>query len=317
MRLGICIGTFRRRELLRQLLVGVSELTFQKMPAPDISVIVVDNESSRTAEEICGSVKLPWPIKYVVESQRGIAHVRNRAMLEAGNVDFIAFIDDDEVPTPLWLDELLWTQAEFAADVVSGPVLPAFTPDVPKWIRTGGLFRRPIFPVGYLMERCSTNNVLIRNEVFSRIPSFDQKFELTGADDTHFFLRVRQAGYRIIWSREAVVNEVISTQRANVGWILRRAYREGNGWVLCELSLDKRISTRTRRFLKAFARIFQGIACCLVSLFVGRAAIVRALSRVFLGVGMLVGLVGHKYQAYRTAGTDIVYPPPKGIAGQP
>jgi succinoglycan biosynthesis protein ExoM len=303
-RVALCIGTFRRRELLRDLLMGVSELAFRKVPVPDIRVIVVDNDCSGAAEATCNETQLPWLKQYVVEPRRGIARVRNTAISTAGNVEFIAFLDDDEVPTPFWLDELLWTQGQFEADVVAGPVLTDFAPDVPAWVRAGRFFDRSTFPSGHRMDKCSTNNVLIRREVFDGVPSFNEDLELTGADDTHFFMRVNRAGYTIVWASDAIVHEAISKTRANLGWLLRRGYRLGNSWSLCELSLDQRLSVRMVRFLKAFAWIAKGLALALLSLFKGKTDIVWALRTICYGAGQLSGLTGHKYQEYRSAGTD-------------
>jgi GT2 family glycosyltransferase len=299
---AICIGTFKRHELLRKLLAGVSNLAFRKMPAPEIKVIVVDNDAARTGELVCADTPLPWPKKYVVEPRRGIAVVRNRAVLEAGSVDFIAFLDDDEVPTPFWLDELLWTYTRFEADVVAGPVFADFATDVPEWVLAGKFFVRPSFQTGHFMDKCSTNNVLIRREVFDQVPSFNEEFELTGADDTEFFMRVRRAGFKIVWANDAIVYEAISKTRANFAWLLRRAYRLGNSWSLCELSLDTRLRTGLIRLLKGVALIAKGVGMGLVSPLRGKAAAVRALQLICYGAGQLSGMAGHKYQEYRSAG---------------
>ncbi len=303
LRVAICIATFRRAELLRKLLIGVSELAFRKVRVPEISVIVVDNDSSRTAEQVCAAILLPWPKKYVVEPRRGIARVRNTAVSEAGNVQFIAFLDDDEVPDPLWLDELLATQSQFEADVVAGPVLTDFASDVPNWVRAGRFFDRVTFTTGHSMDKCSTNNVLIRREVFDSVASFNEDFELTGADDTHFFMRVNRAGYRIVWAQDARVHEAISKSRANFAWLLQRGYRLGNSWSLCELSLDSRFATRLVRAAKALAWMAKGLALLGVSVFQGKTAVVWAFRTICYGAGQLSGLAGHKYQEYRSAGT--------------
>jgi succinoglycan biosynthesis protein ExoM len=301
---AICVTTFRRRELLRQLLVGISHLRFERMRRPDILIVVVDNDVTRDAADVCDSVALPWPAKYVVEPRRGIAQARNRAIREAEDPDFLAFLDDDEVPTPPWLDELLWTQACLDGDVVCGPVLPRFSSSAPEWVKTGKFFSKQVFTTGQSLESCSTANVLICRKVITSVRAFDERFGLTGGEDTHFFLRVRKAGFNIICSGGAVVYESVPTSRASLRWILRRAYQSGNSWVLCESTVDHRISSRLSRLAKASARILQGvIAVCVAPVF-GKAALAQALSNLFLGAGMIAALAGRNFEAYQSAAAD-------------
>jgi succinoglycan biosynthesis protein ExoM len=299
MRVAICIGTYKRPELLRELLLGISRQTFRKEPAPEIEIIVVDNDPLGTAEPFCSSAKLPWVLKYFVEQRRGITHVRNRGLQEAGGADFIAFIDDDEVPTPQWLDELLATQQLFGADVVAGPVLPQFAREAPEWVKSSRLFHRPTFSTGQSIELCSTNNALVKREVFLRVPTFDERFNLSGGEDTHFFVRVRKAGCSMIWSQEAIVLEPITPERTRFTWILRRGYQCGNTWSFCELSLDDQLRTRALRALKASGHVAKGLVLTAAAIFEGRAALARSLQTICLGLGMLTGVAGHKFLAYR------------------
>jgi succinoglycan biosynthesis protein ExoM len=300
MRVAICICTFRRCELLRDALAGLARLKFQKMTTPEIEIIVVDNDPSGSAKEICESSANPFPLRHVVEPARGIVHARNRALAEAGLVDFIAFLDDDEVPSEAWLDELLAAQVRFGADVVSGPVLPSYAIGVAAWVKRGGFFDRPERETGSSLEFCSTNNVLIRSNVFGRVPRFDDRFQLTGGEDTQFFLRVRRAGCSIVWSREAIVCETVPKERARFSWILRRGYQSGNSWALSEMSIDAGFGTRARRLLKASAHVFLGMTSALFSIFYGKAALTKALRKSCVGAGMLAGLAGRKFLAYQS-----------------
>ncbi len=299
-RVAICIGTFRRRELLREGLAGLARLTFRRVATPEIEIFVVDNDSSGSAKEICETATLPYPVRYIVEPKRGIVHVRNRALTEAVAANFIAFLDDDEVPSEAWLDELLAAQARFGADVVSGPVLPSYAPGIAEWVKRGGFFVRPNRETGSPLEFCSTNNVLMRNEVLGRVPRFDDRFQLTGGEDTQFFLRVQRVGFKIIWSQEAIVHESVPKERATFGWILRRGYQSGNSWVLSEMSLDAALRIRAIRFVKGCTHLLVGLTGALVCSCLGKAAFTRALRKACLGAGMLTGLVGSKFLAYQS-----------------
>jgi succinoglycan biosynthesis protein ExoM len=284
----------------------MARLSFQKVPAPTIRIIVVDNDSLASAESTVASVTVPWPVRYVVERRRGITYARNRAIDEAGSVDFVAFLDDDEVPSPQWLDELLWVKGEFAADVVSGPVLPKYEPEVTDWVKRGRFFERELPMNGVVRRTCATNNVLIGSHVLRHLAGFDHFFAFSGAEDTNYFLQVSQAGYKIVWSREAIVFETVSAARATAAWIVRREYQTGNGWVFCEARIDGSSGARILRLLKASAHVTAGLAATLwASLLCNRVALVRSLARVAMGMGMLSALTGHKMLAYKNPNTEL------------
>jgi succinoglycan biosynthesis protein ExoM len=305
LRVAVCIATYRRPHMLRELLEGISKLRFLKFPAPDLIVIVVDNDPARSAEDICRASSLPWRLKYTAEPRRGIPQARNRSIREAESADFIAFIDDDEYPSTVWLDELLWTQAKFGADVVCGPILPDFDDDVPNWVRAGKFFDRGIQDSGKATDACRTGNSLVRKALFDHLSLFDERFALTGGEDTQFFLRVRQSGFTMVSSGHAFVHEPIPRSRGNLRWLLRRAYQSGNSWVLCEKSLDQRKFTRLIRFVKGCGRMAQGALTIPVSAIRGKAALARALRNIALGAGMLSGLAGRRYEPYRSAGANV------------
>lgn len=301
MRIAICVGTYHRCELLRELLRSLARLVFWKNAKPALEVIVVDNDPSGSAREVCREFGEGIAVRYVIEPRRGIANVRNRAVSEASAFDFVAFIDDDEAASPQWLDELLATQKKFELDVVTGPIRPKFIGQIPEWAKKSECFHRPEFHTGTLLNNSPTSNVLIAAAVFKAIPRFNQQFQLTGGEDTHFFLSARRAGFLIGWSQEAVVYEAVSRKRANLRWILHRGFQGGNSWVLSESLLCTGARFRIARFCKACGHIARGLAASALSVFVSRGLAVKHLREVFLGAGMLAGLFGHKYQAYDSA----------------
>jgi succinoglycan biosynthesis protein ExoM len=306
-RVAVCVITYRRPQGLRRLLNGLDELVFHKNPRPDLNIIVIDNDPTGSARAVCEGAKsnLRWPIRYCVEPRQGIPYARNRAISCAGpDVDFVAFVDDDEVPQPSWVDELLYVQHSYDADVVYGAVLPYFVEAPPAWILKGRFFEhhfvRARYPTGYPLELADTNNVLLRSQVFAGMDKlFDERFALTGGSDTHFFMRVFRAGYRIVWAEDAQVHDWVPRSRASVGWILQRAYRLGNTRSLCELDLEPSVAGRVVPPVKGVGRIVQGLLLLPVSLALGRHAFVGALHKICYGAGRLAGVLGVQYEEYR------------------
>ena len=100
---------------------------------------MVDNDPAGSAAEIVNrwGAHIAHEVHFDIEPQRGIAYARNRSVRRAGSVDWIAFIDDDEVPPPGWLRSLVATQRRFGADGVSGTVVYRLAPRGRPWLASG------------------------------------------------------------------------------------------------------------------------------------------------------------------------------------
>jgi succinoglycan biosynthesis protein ExoM len=295
---AVCALTFRRPRGLTRLVEGL-----RKLEIPDdaeVYLVVVDNDPEGSA---CHQIRaaqesFPWPVRYVVEPHPGIPAARNTAVRVADDADFVAFIDDDEVPDRRWLKELLVVQKHTAADVVTGPVLPDFEQDPPKWIVRGGFFDRPRFPTGERINWATTSSVLIARRLLEIAEPFNTDMQRTGGSDTHFFMRSVMEGATIVWADEALVSETIPETRMSASWIVRREYRRGNTLSICLRSLQDSPLRRVRRTAHAVLRIVQGLGTIGMSCFRGRPTGVRGLQRVAFGLGMITGLVGLRYEEY-------------------
>ncbi|MGG6293486.1 glycosyltransferase family 2 protein [Leptolyngbya sp. AN02str] len=304
MRVAVCALTYKRPDGLKRLLDGLNQLTFEQYPQPEIEVIIVDNDSPSEAETICADLRptFRWSLKYVVETQRGISFARNRAIASAASdTDFVAFIDDDEVPEPNWLEQLLIVQQQYDADIVGGPALPYFANEtVPDWIAKGKFFDTPRYETGHLLEVAYTNNVLIRNRIFQTMPQpFDARFAVTGGEDSHLFMRLYRAGYKLVWADTAIVHEWIPASRMTLKWLMQRGYRSYSTHGLCELELDPAIRVVPRRVTTGCGRIVLGLLMLPISV-VQPHLFAKSLLQISRGAGMLSGLAGRRYEEYRT-----------------
>ena len=303
MKVAVCVITYQRPQGLRRLLDGLNRITFAGAP-PDVRCIVVDNDEAGSARAVCDEVRrdFRWTLEYYVEPRRGIPQARNAAIAQAGtSADFVAFIDDDEVPDPAWLGELLRVQHEHDADVVTGPSVPHFLEKPPRWVVKGGFFAPPERPTGQRLDRSATGNVLIRSGVLRAMDShFDERMAMTGGSDIRFFRRVHRAGFTIVWTNEAVAREWIPISRMKTGWILQRAFRYGANTAAIERELRSPLGATLVLLALGCYKLAKGLFFLLpMTCLRGRAGAVFYAWLIWAGAGVLAGLVGHRYEEYR------------------
>lgn len=194
-------------------------------------IVVVDNDSKRSAEDIVRSFQKnkDLHIIYDCEPEQNIALARNRA-IKNGIGNLIAFIDDDEFPEPTWLLNLYRTLISSKADGVLGPVIPHFETKPPQWIIKSKILERPSFKTGTVLRagHTRTGNVLLKRSIFElEKRAFDPKFGRTGGEDGDFFRRMIDKGHTFVWCNEAPVYETIPPERFKRSYFIKRAIMRG------------------------------------------------------------------------------------------
>jgi glycosyltransferase involved in cell wall biosynthesis len=163
-----------------------------------------------------------------VEPEQNIALARNKA-IENAKGDFIALIDDDELPAPQWLLNLYKALNRYQSDGILGPVLPFFETEPPPWVLRGRFFDRPSHPTGHVLawENTRSGNTLLRRELFQEDRKwFDPAFG-SGGEDRDFFKRKIEEGHVFVWCNEAPVYEHVPPQRWKRTVLLKRALLRG------------------------------------------------------------------------------------------
>jgi succinoglycan biosynthesis protein ExoM len=222
----VCICTYKRPHILGHLLRQLdNQETRQQFT---YSIVVVDNDYKRSAEPIIDAhlATARVPLRYCVEPRQNIALARNMAVQNAIG-DFIAFIDDDQLPMPQWLFTLFSACYDGVAGVL-GPVKPRFDVEPPRWVVKGRFCERPSYPTGFVIDwrKGRTGNVLLRRRLFEQEGQPFRPQFLTG-EDQDFFRRMIDKGHIFTWCNDALALEIVPPTRWNRRFMLKRALLRG------------------------------------------------------------------------------------------
>jgi len=248
----ICAYTEDR---FHDLIAAVESVLRQTCPPNEI-IVVIDHNSTlvkRVQDHISGII--------VVENTevRGLSGARNSGIAIAKS-PFIAFLDDDAIAVPDWLQSLSIALADPQVLGVGGAVIPFWLNKQPSWFpeefywvvgctylgmpQTVGQIRNPIGA-----------NMAFRREVFDGVGGFRSEFGRVGTrplgcEETEFCIRARQhwPQRRFLYKPEARVFHRIPGNRMTWRYFCARCYAEGlsKAFVMrCVGAVDGLASERT------------------------------------------------------------------------
>ena len=310
-RFAIAVPTYRRPAALAGLLRNLDA----EVVVPDgfelSEVLVVDNDREPSARSTVDAMRGRLPFRHVHEPLPGIAAARNRALVEAGDVTYVAMVDDDEEVVADWPAGLLRVAERTGADLVAGPVDPRPAVPVPPWMLRPHVLGRAQHDDVVAVTKVPSTNLLVRRDLRTRMdPVFDPAFGLSGGSDTLLCARLVAAGGRIHWSATARTAELYPAERLTMAWLRRRWHRNGANMVAIDLALAGTPSDRARIRLRRGA---EGAVRVTAAPVLYLAAVrgedreyrrARAQRQLFQGVGLLGGVLGRRVVAYGPMGSE-------------
>jgi GT2 family glycosyltransferase len=214
-KVSVVIVTANRPEALERCVDAITTAALE----PN-ELVIVDQSSPRVAaavEELLSRSSVQ--ARHLHVPLMGVSQARNLGASKAEG-DLLAFTDDDCVPAPGWLSELLDAIAGHGTDGATGAVLPL--PDhqsrglVAVSSRTDP--RRRVFRPGERnppWEVGTGGNLLLSRTAFERVGEFDLRFgpgaRYKAAEDVELLDRVIQIGNTIVYEPKAVVYHEMKT----------------------------------------------------------------------------------------------------------
>ena len=211
--------------------------SFDALVCPDsitAELLIVDNGSTdNTASVLMPATSTKFSLRVLREDRQGKSSALNRGLsLAQGKI--LLIVDDDVVVHPLWLIKHLESYSLSSFDAVQGRVLPGVDldgkPADPNKLRE---YNIPIIDYGDQIceiRGLTGTNISFKREVFERVGRFDTRLGPGAAgfsEDSEYSIRIRQAGFKIGYTPDAVAYHELSPARYGREYNRKVEYQKG------------------------------------------------------------------------------------------
>ena len=171
------------------------------------------------------------------DENRGLSFSRTKGV-ELSSGEVIAFIDDDAIAKPDWIETLVDGYEQTDAIAVGGRMVPewvagrpSFLPEEFYWL-IGANYEERLEPWSEVRNTLGSN-MSFRTIVFEEVGGFDESVGLTEdnqiqAEETELAMRMSDVfGKGMLYVPEAVVAHKVFDYRTKPVWLLQRAFWQG------------------------------------------------------------------------------------------
>jgi GT2 family glycosyltransferase len=210
----------------------------------DFDVIVVDNNLS--AQISCVTLRYKDLTAAVIrEPRNGLTYARNAGVLLAKG-SYIAFLDDDAVPSSTWVQNLLEGMRRYGSAAAGGSVVLDLPCEPPLWFGVNErallselLYSGNDIPVLAEDMYIVGANMCITRDAFDKVGLFDSGFgrtakSLRSSEELEFTRRLQAAGQSVSFIASAHVHHKIDAFRLTEHYLISRAYWQGRSDALLE-----------------------------------------------------------------------------------
>jgi glycosyltransferase involved in cell wall biosynthesis len=236
-----CLVTHDRPHYVRTCLESLRQ---QTVGSDGFDIIVVDSCCSASVSEELASMVGPLPNARLLRVDRpGASAARNRGA-EASDADFIAYLDDDALAMPDWIERIqdVTSRRDPWPGVLAGRVLPVWEAPLPDWWPESlrgvlsiiewegeGEFRTPQVPQG--LEPYGVNMIVQRRPLLE-MGGFADRLGRVGKlllsdEDVQVGWRLQDRGFSAWYDSRIVVRHQIQAKRLRPEWLLDRLYWQG------------------------------------------------------------------------------------------
>ena len=252
MELTVCICTHNRPSYVRDCLDG---LQAQTVHPESFATLLIDSASAPPVAAALAAMAARYKVQLIRLDGAGVSLARNTGAW-AARTPYIAYIDDDAVPAPDWVQVILAALQEPGPRpaVIGGRILPRWEAPLPDWWprRLRGIlsiiehegqgeYRTPELPRG--LEPYAANMVVHVLSLLA-VGGFRDNLgrygnTLLSDEEVELAWTLQDAGHPVRYDSRIVVHHQIQQTRLNPDWLLRRLYWQGISTVLTRRRLNQ------------------------------------------------------------------------------
>ncbi|MBS9525028.1 glycosyltransferase [Litoribacter alkaliphilus] len=222
---SIIIPVYNRPLEIKELLESLNQQSFR-----DFEVIIVEDGSSVTCKEICGSFAQYFPITYYFQKNSGQGFARNFGMKQASG-DFFVLLDSDCIAPPNYLkivaESLELRQLDAfggpdAAEENFSPLQKAINFSMTSLFTTGGIRGKLPDPSKY---QARGYNMGLSRKAFEETQGF---VDPNKGEDIELSIRLQKLGFKL----ELIADAFVYHKRRNTFWsFIKQSYSFGKNRV--------------------------------------------------------------------------------------
>jgi glycosyltransferase involved in cell wall biosynthesis len=206
--------------------VTLDSLLEQRGGIPYEIVVVDDGAADATAQAVAARPG----VRYVAHGERrGLNAARNTGLRES-SAPLIAFVDDDVLVPPGWLEALAaGARRHQDTEAFGGPIRARFEGHAPRGCgrEDPPITTLDLGPEDREAEAVWGANFAVRRTAIERVGEFDESILRPHGDEEEWLLRLRAAGGRIEYLAAAGLDHRRTAEDAKLGRLARAAFVRG------------------------------------------------------------------------------------------
>ena len=245
MDISIIVPTLNRASTLANALRSIAKVVG---PSEAVEIIIVDNGSTDRTAQVCAGVAEQFPRqqwRYFNDGMPGLLTGRHRGANEARG-GILAYLDDDILLAPTWLESLKEAFRDPKVALVGGPSMPVFETEPPSWLEgfwtegEGGRLCVPLSLIdsGSVVKPANPLYVLglnyaVRKKTFEELGGFHpdcipktlQRYQ--GDGETGLSFKIKDAEVQCLYHPGVALTHVIPASRLTAAYFEERGFYQG------------------------------------------------------------------------------------------